>query len=600
MPQLIHDVVVLGWDTPTASDLRASRIAAFLGAETTFVALSKVEGGSINLSRCTCLIVEAETLASAAEAIRGGTSGLHRLMTDVADHVFVYGFQPTERHDALLRTLSVGDIRGVQKLPGHATYQVADNHRRWCGQFSGLSFGATNAEIDRQFVEGTEGRRHETLVRAGHRPFVVRATVGRCQLFLSACAELADLDELVGRRAAVLSWFSRLVPLMMFLRGALGNRVWHNDNPRACFIIDDPLMKNDRYGFLEYPRLVQSMRRQKFSASIAFIPWNYRRSSDDVTTFVSSRHDVLSLCVHGCDHTGGEFAVTDLASLRTKAQTALERMETHQRTSGVPFDAVMVFPQGLFSVEAIAALKASGYLAAVNSDVFPSTEPESLRLGELLDVAITKCDDFPLFGRRYPRDLAEFAFDLFMGKPALAVEHHGYFRHGYTALESFVDRLNSLDERLQWSSLGTICSRASLTRDTRDGDHHVRFYTNRFMLTNRGTRASTYFLARRDSVNGPPPAVTVNGREWERTLEGGQLQFCVSLSPGDTADIKVGCHDADTVVASWYETTLHRVKVRIRRHLSEFRDNKLDTNRALTAIATTARNFRSRDHHIAD
>ena len=292
-------------------------------------------------------------------------------------------------------------------------------------------------------------------VRAGDGPCFVRATLGRCQLFLSACAELADLDEKVGRQARVLSWFSRLVPLMMFLRGALGNRVWHNDDPRACFIIDDPLLKSDRYGFLEYGRLVESMRQRKFSTSIAFIPWNYRRSSHDVTTLFSSKNDVPSLCVHGCDHTGGEFAATDIGSLRTKAAMALERMEVHRRLCGVPFDDVMVFPQGLFSAEAIAALKGAGYLAAVNSDVFPSTQPESLHLRDLLDVAIAKFADFPLFGRRYPGDLAEFAFDLFMGKPALAVEHHGYFRHGYAALESFVERLNGLDERLEWSDLAS-------------------------------------------------------------------------------------------------------------------------------------------------
>jgi len=388
----------------------------------------------------------------------------------------------------------------------------------------------------------------------------------------------------------VLSWFSRLVPLMMFLRGALGNRVWHNDNPRACFIIDDPLMKNDRYGFLEYPRLVQSMRRQKFSTSIAFIPWNYRRSSHDVTTFVSSRHDVLSLCVHGCDHTGGEFAVTDIVSLRTKAQTALERMEIHRRTSGVPFDAVMVFPQGLFSAEAIAALKASGYLAAVNSDVFPSTEPESLRLGELLDVAITKCDDFPLFGRRYPRDLAEFAFDLFMGKPALAVEHHGYFRHGYTALESFVERLNTLDERLQWSSLGTICSRASLTRAGADGQVQVRFYTSRFSLTNRETTTHDYCLMRQQTADEPAPSVTIDGRPWHAQQADDRLRVRLTLHPGQTAEIRVSSDDAGSTAPRWRDSPLHNAKVLIRRHLSEFRDNHVDTNRVLRAIVAPARN----------
>lgn len=588
------DVVILRWNAPAASLCSSQKIVNFLGIDATCVALvtaglEEPDAISEIVPRCTCLVADAETLASAADVMRDGASRLHALTTDVADHVFVYGFQPTERHDAVLRALSSSGICGVQALRGYAAFQVVNDRRQWCGQFSGLSFGATNADIDRHFVAGSEGPRHETLVQAGHRPFFVRATLGRCQVFLSACAELADLDESVGRRAPVLSWFSRLVPLMMFLRGALGNRVWHNGNPRACFIIDDPLLKNDRYGFLEYARLAESMRQRKFSTSIAFIPWNYRRSSHDVTTLLSSRNDGLSLCVHGCDHTRGEFADTDSGSLRAKAQTALERMEIHRRLSSVPFDDVMVFPQGLFSTEAIGALKASGYLAAVNSDVFPSTQPESLRLRELLDVAITKGDDFPLFGRRYPRDLAEFAFDLFMGKPALAVEHHGYFRNGYTPLESFVERLNGLDDRLEWSSLGTICSRASLTRVGADSEVQVRFYTSRFTLTNHEAATHKYSLVRQHAVDQPAPSVTIDGRAWGAQREDGHVRVRLSLDPGQTADIRVSCGEADATGPRRRSSPLHNAKVLIRRHLSEFRDNHVETSRVLRAIVATER-----------
>jgi hypothetical protein len=346
---------------------------------------------------------------------------------------------------------------------------------------------------------------------------------------------------------------------MMILRGALTNRVWHNSNPRACFIIDDPLLRNERYGFLEYRRLLESMRRRNFSMSIAFIPWNYRRSRADVTTLLSSGNEALGLCVHGCDHTRGEFAVRDDSWLRAKAQQALERMEIHRRVFGVPFDDVMVFPQGLFSAEALTALKASGYLAAVNSDVFPSTEPASLRLRELLDVAITRYDGFPLFGRRYPRDLAEFAFDLFVGKPALIVEHHQYFRNGYLALESFVEQINKLDERIEWSTLGTICSRASLTRVLVDGDVKVRFYTSRFSLTNRDRVAHKYCLVRQQQAAEPARAVTIEGRPWHAQREDGDSWFRLRLNPGETADIRVSSDKADSNGPRWQDSPYLRM-----------------------------------------
>jgi len=87
---------------------------------------------------------------------------------------------------------------------------------------------------------------------------------------------------------------------------------------------------------------------------------------------------------------------------------------------------VMVFPQGKFSSVSLGILKSHNYLAAVNSTSMPYDLPDShgLTLADLLAPAVSRYGDFPLFMRRYPGNLADFAFDLFLGKPALLVEHH--------------------------------------------------------------------------------------------------------------------------------------------------------------------------------
>jgi hypothetical protein len=591
-------VVVLCWNAPADSDRNAHKIAAFMGAEATFVCLTTAvlsDAAALRnlIPRCTCLIVDATTLAKAAEAMQSGISGLQSL-TSVAKHVFIRGFQPTSRHGAILQALSSGGLLGIQPLPNTpAKFQVAHEHRKWCGQLCGLSLGEVDASRENCFVEVSEERRHDVFIRAGENPFFVRSDNGETQLFFSACRELADLDDQVPRGAGVLSWFSRLVPLMIFLRGALGNRVWHNENPRACFIIDDPLLRN-RHGFLDYRRLAGIMRQQAFSTCIAFIPWNYRRSSKEVAELFSSSHAMSSLCIHGCDHTGGEFATADFEVLHNKAQMALERMRTHERLYGVSFDDIMVFPQGLFSPEAIAALKAAGYLAAVNTDQCPSMVTETLVVRDLLDVAVTRFADFPLFGRRYPREVAEFALDLFMGKPALAVEHHGYFREGYNSLETFVARVNALEERLDWTNLATICSRAYLTRTTEDGDVYVRFYTSRFWLKNDGTQTRRYILLRRQTPSGPAPSVTVNGRAQDCERKDGNLKIRLSLDAGQTAEIRVLSGGPGSAGFSRQWTRIYKAKVRVRRMLSEFRDNYVDTNRILSGIVSRARDCRAR------
>jgi hypothetical protein len=371
----------------------------------------------------------------------------------------------------------------------------------------------------------------------------------------------------------------------MVLRRSLGEYAWLNRAPRACFLIDDPLLRR-RYGFLDYAKLLEAASRQEFSCCVAFIPWNYRRSNRRMAKLFST-HGGMSLCVHGCDHTNAEFETANVSELRSKARMALSRMRGHQRAYGVPFDDVMVFPQGLFSEKAMTALKAEGYLAAINTSVYPSSPASPIQLRDLLDVAVTKFSGFPLFSRRYPRNLAEFAFDLFMGKPALIVEHHGYFQRGCAALESFVAHLNAIEEHLEWSSPADICSRACVTRKAADGLVHVRFYTDRFGLKNDHAETQSYLLYQHLDPQATLPTVTVEGRAWESEREGNSVKICLSLDPGQTAEIRI-LPEAVPVAPSWRPDGAYKARVLMRRLLSEVRDNYVDTNRTLRQLMGSA------------
>ncbi len=588
------DVVVLCWNEPTTSDQRAHKIATFLGAKATFVSLSPILGDATSIrelvGKCVCLVVEAETLARAADATAAGTD-VADFLTDLALHIFTHGFQPTDRHCRLLKHISEGSLLAAEVLTGQEVkFRVADGQRQWCGPFTGLSVGTGQSSGELVFLGGTEHPKAEVMIQAGGRPFLVRMQKGQAKVFFSGSSELADLDEGVSRESHPSSWFSKLLPLLMFLRGALGNRVWHNDRPQACFIVDDPLLTG-RYGFLNHKSLLERMNKGRFSACIAFIPWNYRRSSNQVAALISSQYNLPYLCIHGCDHTEGEFASIDGDALRGKAQLALERMRTHEQVSGVSFDDVMVFPQGLFSVEAMTALEATGYLAAVNSHVFPSTTGKGILLRDLLEAAVTVYSDMPLFGRRYPDDVAGFAFDLFMGKPALAVEHHSYFRNGYEPLEAFVEQLNSLDGRLQWESLGTICSGAHLIRADGDSALWIRFYTNRFSFQNTDTQSKRCTFVRRQKSPGKATCVTVDGLSWSAEQVDGHVEIRKSLDPGQVVEIYVSDGTDNLFNTVWKPTSIHNAKVFVRRLLCEFRDNWVGTNAALNAIYSALRNM---------
>ncbi len=206
----------------------------------------------------------------------------------------------------------------------------------------------------------------------------------------------------------------------------------------ACIIIDDPLLRED-YGFLNYRRLINLMDKHNFFTTIAFVPFNFKRTDKKIAALFKDRTDRLSLCVHGCDHVKGEFGITDLHYLDNLVKLATARMVEHERITGIPFDRIMVFPQGIFSNEALEALKLNNYSAAINTVPMPISGSISSNL--------------PLFRRYTPEHFNNSASI----NPIFIVLHHDYFKNGYTRLSDFVDKLNAR-YKIQWASAGSIIS----------------------------------------------------------------------------------------------------------------------------------------------
>jgi len=134
--------------------------------------------------------------------------------------------------------------------------------------------------------------------------------------------------------------------------------------------------------------------------------------------------------------------------------TAMWRMEQHKRLTGLPYNPVMVFPQGLFSSVAMQALKDLGFLAAFNSGL-RATDGNDLPASEYQLPATSIYADLPLFVRRYPKDKSHFIQDITKGRPILIVEHPGAFRNGYKSITDVVDWVNGLGS-IKWTSLLNI------------------------------------------------------------------------------------------------------------------------------------------------
>lgn len=221
----------------------------------------------------------------------------------------------------------------------------------------------------------------------------------------------------------------------------------------ACLVIDDPLLK-PRYGCLDYERLLEVMKEHNFFTEIAFIPWNYKRSNPETVRLFDENPDYFGICIHGCNHTYNEFGGSNYQELSNIAATALWRMEQHKKHTGLAYDPVMVFPQGLFSSVAMQALKDHGFIAAFNSGL-QSTDGNEPPASEYQLPATSIYADFPLFLRRYPKDKSHFIQDITIGRPILMVEHPKAFCNGYKSITDTVDWINGLGN-IKWTSLLSI------------------------------------------------------------------------------------------------------------------------------------------------
>lgn len=537
------------------------------------------------------------SLAASAQALAAETDGvLMRLLNGGGAQpaeLLVFGWTAAPAHQRALRRLTGEALRGTTPLdPGILEFSLPAASAPLSRQLAGLDFTGSYEGSAFAFEDGRGTAEVETILTAGKRPVFVCLRHGSSRLFLLG-APLPRINQPLSRRHGLEEHYAALVAPLIFLRDSFPQSFWQAPRPTARLIIDDPVLSM-RYGFLDFQRLRESMQRCHYGTSIAFIPWNGWRTNRQNARRLLSGTTELSICVHGCDHSNLEFQTQDAALLDTKARLAMERMLAHQKRTGAAFEPVMVFPQGRFSQAAPVALRMNGFLAAVNSTVIPvDHETEEITVGDLLRPAMMRCHGFPIFGRHYPRHLFPFAFDLFLGKPALIAEHHQYFRHGFETIEAFVERLYGIEPRLCWPALDEQLASCCLQKLLPDGTMEILFFTRRFLLPPAACGAGQYMLRKAEPRAETIAEVRVDGAPAPFSVERGELRIEIMSEPEAAHEVEIvdrrQPHPAPARLGAAYKT-----RVALRRRLSELRDNVLARDeRLLKAARRLARAFKA-------
>jgi hypothetical protein len=584
-----HVVILTQTDNPIPEPAqRIAAIARRMGLQPSLVPLAAALRDNAGIAADAAIVVAADTLVAARQA---NAESIDHILFSAERPVLVYGFCASARHGQLVGHLTDGSLTAVVSLAqGDRTYRIAPDCVAVTGPFTDLNFGPVNPTIDRVFLPESKTSPIESYITIAGHPLFVSCRHRQATVFLTACAQVADIEAPADGPPGTAGIFSSLMPSMMFLRHACAPLCWQSSGRWACLIVDDPILR-PRYGFLDFAKLLRRMETHACAMSVATIPANQRATRRAAVELFAGNPDRLSVAVHGCDHRHREFGESNIGRLNEMVATGVRQMAALQRRHGLVCDPVMVFPHGIFSTPAMQVLKRYGYLGAVASvnafsgaphPAVANTEPP-LRVADFLAPTTTAFDGFPLYLRRYPNAVEDFAFDLFLGKPALITTHHDDFRDGGTAALNLVDRLNSLTPDLRWCGLAAGMRNTCLYRHADDGRLHIRALAREQHLQGF-LAAEPACLTMPGSRRVPVTRVTVNGRACP--FDESDDRLCVELpgEPGGAAFLKVDHEDASRLPC--LKPTMHmRAGSCLRRKLTAFRDIQIMPNRAFAWLA---------------
>jgi hypothetical protein len=495
------------------------------------------------------LVERSATVGVAIEA--GALLDLDRKVLGLALHrnatasvpLFIVGVgQDLDR--SLIRTWSSGTVAGCKSIP------LSSSQRYVFDPVDGLTWQLRNIEVPL----GEKGSAYLTLdvngpvqriigLKDGSEvfPLFITRKIGPQRLFV-ACATTERRSR--SDDADIVTDFIEVAPEMLFVRYCAGERGWHILRNYANFTIDDPWLR-EPYGYLDYKQLLTEMERHRFHTTIAFIPWNYSRSQAEVISLFLSHPDKLSIAIHGNNHDHKEF--TDYGNKPLAIQVralhqALVRMERFHALTGIPYDRVMIFPHSIAPEATLAALKASNYRATVNASNVPQDAVTPANSSFVLRSVTMSFAGFPSISRfSTERQVSEdyIAINQFLGNPLLFYDHPFFFSKGIDAFDYVADRVNHLEPKTRWSSLGEIVRHLYLIRLRHDSNYDLLAFSNDIVVENTTTRDADFVVQKPEPDTDSVDSVTVDGQRVAYRSQNRQIEVVVHVPSGETRIVAI-------------------------------------------------------------
>lgn len=256
--------------------------------------------------------------------------------------------------------------------------------------------------------------------------------------------------------------FIRHLPLIHFLREVCKDIAFVEPPLRANFTIDDPNIRFQRYGYINYKQLIAEATRHNYSVTFATIPLDLNWMSPGAVRLCKDSNGRLSLVIHGNDHVHHELLRerSNDGDLAVAAQT-IRRVERFEKRYGVSVGRVMVPPHSLCSQRMLQALFRLGIQSVCSSR--PNCWTPHEKAGDLS--AIDDAGPIEWFPADFmeggmpviPRksELFDIVFRAYQHKPLIEYYHHNDFKRGPEVLAETAAAIRSLGD-VQWMTLDEI------------------------------------------------------------------------------------------------------------------------------------------------